>query len=431
MKVERLAALPWWSAPTGIAVGFLLPAMFLISLAGGLSHPAVTIRGLRFLDNDYLLLGSTMIVAIAIGGWIGARLELAAPKRQADDPRAWDRAAFVVGCIAALAFLIWFKDFFLHPGVLLDLLTGERKPNRDEIELTPGLTSLANTVPVFFSVYAFRLVDASPLRPSKAMHGLFAVLAVLTVFRVHAWSERLAMMEMAVPFALALGRWLGRQRDGAWPWVRNVGPIVAVPLLIVFFGLAEYSRSWGADAYQGKTSFWEFAAGRFASYYFTSLNNGAGLLATQPWPTFEFEFTAEGLHRAPFGLGKLFGDAVGYHGARLDWYLHTYQDPEFNSPSGIFGAIVDLGIQGALVYMLVIGVASGIAFRLYRGARFTGVLVYPMFFISFLEIYRYPYLGQPRSLTWAIGIAIAWCIARWTATTSFKPQPQPESSPCA
>lgn len=426
--MSRLTGQPWWSSPTGVAVGFLLPAMFMISLTGDMSHPALTIRGLRFLNDSYLLLGATMIVAIAIGGWIGARVELAPAQRHLDDPRSWDRGAMVVGCIAMVAFLIWFKDFFLHPGVLFDLLTGEHKPNRDEIELTPGLTSLANTVPVFFSVYAYRLTDNSPLRPSRWMHRLFIVLAVLTVFRVHAWSERLAMMEMAVPFALSLGRWLSRREHGWWPWVRNVGPVAAIPLLIIFFGLAEYSRSWGSDTYQGKMAFWEFAVGRFASYYFTSLNNGAGLLATQPWPTFEFEFTAEGLHRAPFGLGKVFSEAVGYHGSRLDWYLETYQDPEFNSPSGIFGAIIDLGVQGALVYMLAIGLASGAAFRLYRAARFIGVLFYPMFFISFLEIYRYPYLGQPRALTWMIGIALAWGIARWIPV---KTQPPPEPSSCA
>lgn len=424
--MNRLMPLPWWSSPTGAAVGFLLPAMVVISMTGGLSHPALTIRGLRFLDDDYLLLGATMIVAMAIGGWIGAQLQVAPARKHEDDPRAWDRGAMVVGCIALVAFLVWFKDFFLHPGVLFDLLTGERKPDRSEIELTPGLTSLANTVPVFFSVYAFRMTDGSPHRPARRMHVMFTVLALLTVFRVHAWSERLAMMEMAVPFAIALGRSLGRRHHGVWPAVRNFGPIAAVPMIIVFFGLAEYSRSWGSDTYQGKMSFWEFAVGRFASYYFTSLNNGAGLLATLQWPTYEFEFTFEGLHRAPFGLGKMFADAVGYHGARLDWYLETYQDPEFNSPSGIYGAIVDLGIQGGLLYMLAIGVASGIAFRLYRGSRLSGVLLYPMYFISFLEIYRYPYLGQPRAFTWMIGMAVAWGVARWIPFKSAR-----ESTACA
>ena len=77
----------------------------------------------------------------------------------------------------------------------------------------------------------------------------------------------------------------------------------SIPLVILYFGAAEYARSWASDTYQGRLDFWEFALGRFASYYYTSLNNGASLLANSAWPTWTFEFTLEWLHRAPLGVG--------------------------------------------------------------------------------------------------------------------------------
>ena len=418
--------MPWWCSPAGIAVGFLLPLMVLISFAGDLPHPALTIRGVEALDARYLQLGAMMILAIALAGWFGAQLQLgSAPVSR--DVRGWDRAALGIGGLATVAFIIWFRDFVFNPVLLFQTLTGEFKPDRNTIALTPGLTSLANMGPVFFSIYAYRLFDKGERALPRPMHVMFVVLGLFTLFRVYVWTERLALIELLVPFGLAFGRWTSTRAGTGWALARSVGPYAAIPMVILLFGASEYFRSWSSDTYQGKMDFWEFAIGRFASYYYTSLNNGAGLLANMPWPTWTFEFTLEWLHRAPFGAGKPFSDAVGYTGPQFDWYLSTYQDEEFNSPSGIFGPLSDLGIYGGLGYMLAIGLVSGLCFRAYREGRLVGVLFYPIFFITFMEIYRYPYLGVPRAFTWTLGIGLALLLAatvkplaapRRTASTS-------------
>ncbi|MEX8492645.1 hypothetical protein, partial [Sphaerotilus sp.] len=69
--VSTAMSMPWWCSPAGIAVGFLLPLMVLISYAGELPHPALTIRGVQALDAHYLMLGAMMILAIALTGWFG------------------------------------------------------------------------------------------------------------------------------------------------------------------------------------------------------------------------------------------------------------------------------------------------------------------------------------------------------------------------
>ena len=51
-------------------------------------------------------------------------------------------------------------------------------------------------------------------------------------------------------------------------------------------------------------------------------------------------------------------------------------------------------------------------FRAYRAGTLSGVLLYPMFFLAFLEVFRYPYLGTQRAFTWAIGIGIALLLSR-------------------
>lgn len=424
-------AMPWWSAPAGLVGGFLLPLMFVIALAGEMSHPALTIRGVPMLNLHWLSLGALMLVALAMAGWIGAQVQPDRANRAPPDTAAWDRAGIVLGLLATGAFLVWFRDLILDPGTLLAILTGAFKPDRDEIELTPGLTSLANMAPVCFSIHAYRLLgrrggEAGLGRPvAGLLHALCATLALLTLFRVYVWSERLAMIEMAAPYALALGGWMMRRDGAAWRTARAAGPFAAIPLVIVFFGVAEYGRSWASDTYQGKFGFWEFTLGRFASYYYTSLNNGAGLLATSNWPTWEFEFTLEWLHRAPFGLGRPFSEAVGYQGPRLGWYLIAYQDEEFNSPSGLFGVLSDLGVVGGVAYMTALGLAAGLCFRAYRGARLFGVLGYPMLFICFMEIYRYPYLGTPRAFTWTLGIGVALLIAASAASRDPRPRHHP------
>lgn len=430
--------MPWWCGPAGIAAGFLLPLMFLIALAGHAPHRALTIRGVHFLDTAHLLLGGSLILVIAFGGWIGAQLHGTRPLPARDSAAgaaervAWDKAAFVLGGITLLAFTLWFKDFLLDPVLLWQTLTGTHVPDRKDIELTPGLTSLANVAPAFFSIYAVRAMDQHPHRPPRALHVLVTTLVLLTVFRVYVWSERLAMIEMAVPFGLMIGRWTCQRSGAGWALIRSAGPYAAIPLLVLFFGLAEYARSWSAGDYQNQLGFWEFAIGRFASYYYTSLNNGAGLLATTDWPTFEFEYTLEWLHRAPLGLGKPFSELVGFNGARFDFYLSTYQDIEFNSPSGVFAVIADLGLQGAVAYTFVVALVAGLAFRAYREERLIGLLAYPMFFITFMEIYRYPYLGQPRAFTWALGMLLAWVVVRWSGSARAMETLQPTGAePCA
>jgi hypothetical protein len=388
-------------------MGFLLPILFLIAYVGEVGHAGLTIRGLRFLTLGYLALGALLLLVMALGGWVGRHVRSAAvgPRDMTD----WDVAALCVSAVALFAYVYWFKDFFLNPGLLLQTLRGEYRPDRSNIELTPGITSLANVAPAFFSLYAYRLAFSGP-RMRPAVHVMCAILVPLTVFRVYAWSERLALIEATVPFALALGAVAARSRR---PWVRALlwaGPFVALPALVLYFGMAEYVRSWASPTYSGKLGFWDFAIGRIASYYYTSLNNGAGMLETLNWPTFNFEHTLFWLHRAPLSVGPLFSAWVDLTHFEPESFLAKFADPEFNNPSGLYAVICDLGLPLGMAYFACVAALGGFLFRAYGEGRLIGATVYPILFLSFLELFRYPYLGQPRAFTWVLGIGMVFMV---------------------
>jgi hypothetical protein len=177
-------------------------------------------------------------------------------------------------------------------------------------------------------------------------------------------------------------------------------------MLVLYFGLAESVRSWQSSSYHGKTGFWEFAIGRLASYYYSSLNNGAGLLASNAWPEFKFRYIFAMLYTAPLGVGNFVTSLTHLTSDPFGHYLKQFGDVEFNNPSGIYTVVFDVGIPGAVVYFATVGILAGILHRKFIAGSLLGGLLYPVFFISLLEIYRYPYLGSGRGFTWLIGIAL-------------------------
>jgi hypothetical protein len=113
-------------------------------------------------------------------------------------------------------------------------------------------------------------------------------------------------------------------------------------------------------------------------------------------------------------VGESFGQFVGYPRGdfnHFDQFLSKYVDLEFNNPSGIFSVVYDLGLPLGIVYFCLIAVVAGYALNLYRQRHPAGALIYPILYLSFLEIYRYPYLGASRAFTWLVGIGLVFVLA--------------------
>jgi hypothetical protein len=174
---------------------------------------------------------------------------------------------------------------------------------------------------------------------------------------------------------------------------------LALPALLAAFTVTEYFRSWRTYSQTQRLPLVDFMTSRVTTYYYTALNNGAGLLTTRSdeWPSYRFLYTADWFYRLPGGVGETFRRLfIGHGDSPTGLFLQTYADPEFNNMSGVFPLMYDLGIAGAGVYFSLFGVVAGVLYRsLMRGGK-VGALLYPPVFVGCLEILRTPYLNGSR-----------------------------------
>lgn len=243
-----------------------------------------------------------------------------------------------------------------------------------------------------------------------------AVLFAMAIVRALFNSERLAIVELAIP-ALVLAirlvvfespRFRGRVRTGL-----KFLPVAAGALMLPLFGGYEYFRSWSSYYAGGDMSFWEFASVRLLGYYATALNNGSLMVARidpvgVPFSTLHF------LWRLP-PFSVLMTDL--YPNLKLDnAYIDPYMqiltiagNPEFNNASGLMPAIVDFGVPGAMLYWLFAGLLCGMLYRWFREGRVAGLFFYPLFFIGVTETTRILYWGEGRVVTaYIVLLPLAW-----------------------
>jgi hypothetical protein len=175
--------------------------------------------------------------------------------------------------------------------------------------------------------------------------------------------------------------------------------------VFLFFSVAEFFRSW--SYYADRMAFWEFAFGRFASYYYTSLNNGAGLLATTAdWPSGTVEEVLRWLHSFPLGIGPRFSEAVGLHAYAGDVFLQRYGDPQFNTASSFAGDTLDLGEAGAILYFFLSMFCAGILYSRYLKCDPLSEMLFPSVLVALFESLRYPYWGTSRAFVWLLGTLV-------------------------
>ncbi|MFL9610279.1 O-antigen polymerase [Methylobacillus sp. Pita2] len=397
---------PWWLSPHGLCLGFLIPMIFLIWGFGSLDSSTFTMRTHVYLDSYYIMLALLVVLICAVSAWMGSKISIGIPSVEAGNV---NNALRALGYIAVLAYIYWFKELLFNPINIVHIFTGEGLSRRD-IGMTQGITSLVNFTPIFVSIYIYARFIAK-LKLSFDVFLLFIAIILLTLLRVFAWAERLAFIEILIPFALLATRQGAFDRFRFVKFFVTAGPFAGLPILVLYFGLAEFFRSWNAPVYAGKTGFWEFALGRIAAYYYTSLNNGAGMLSTLPWPTFEFENVLNWVHKFPV-LGGIFTHYVDMKNLSIGLFLSRYGDDEFNNPSGVYSVILDLGLPLGFVYFAITAFIAGLLFRGYLRGHFVSVVLYPAFFIMLLEIFRYPYLGTSRAFTGFIGMIIAYIIVK-------------------
>jgi hypothetical protein len=382
--------------------------LLLVLWAGSSDLDGLAVRTRNYLSAQYMALCLGLVIFSALGAALGEGLQPRTVLQSCDEHLV--RAAVCLGVVVLAAYVFWFRSLILDPSVMLRILTGVLKPERDEIGTLVGVTSLVNFAPPFFSLAGY-LVFVRKVR-GGVLKALMVVLLLLTFFRAYIWAERLAAAEALIPLALALLLAMAppTPEQPVRRLLHGLGPYAALPAVFLFFAVAEYFRSW--PYYQDRMAFWEFALGRFVSYYYTALNNGAGMLATTEWPSEKFENVLSWLHAFPLGIGPWFTEMVEGTRSTGELFLQRYGDPEFNSASSYLGVTLDLGVAGAILYFAVSGFCGGILYSRYVRRDTLALMLYPSVLVSLFENFRYCYWGTSRAFVWLLG-ALVVLAALW------------------
>ena len=231
---------------------------------------------------------------------------------------------------------------------------------------------------------------------------LFAMTAVRAIFL----SERLSLIEVALPSVILTIRLIGFGRPGSvLRRVLLIAPLMGIAGLYALFTFTEYFRSW-ASFYEGRgeQSLFSFSLLRLLGYYVTALNNGAIEWHEHGALYFPHE-TLDWLWKFPV-LGPAFEGALGGTNALSEGrvaLLTAEGNPELSNPSGIFVVFTDLGVSGALLYFTCYGCVAGLLYGSYRRGSVVGLFLYSFLFTGMTEQVRIFYMSEGRAFpTWVL-----------------------------
>ncbi len=340
------------------------------------------------------------------------------------------RAFWVTATLCLLGSAIW-TAYSARQGVSLAdaraALSGQSNAImriREKAETIPGVTTLTQ-----FGMAAAVLAGLGWFgQRSRALRVTLIGIMIIALLRGFLRAERLAFIEVAVPFFISLLPELISRFNRRF-YIRLGLPLVPVAALlglIGFFVVAEAGRSYEAKAEEGaRRSAVEYGAVRLGGYYGTSLNNGAYLLENLPRSNFP-HFTLEWLWRFP-GFRMLADPRAitGVNSAQIISLLSTDLNAEFNNPSGIFMYIHDFGRIGILPVAFGLGIVLAALYHGFRQGTPAGRLLYPLLVVGLLEISRIPYLTSNRafpSMFFLVALSGTCLLRRAKRRSTFIPQ---------
>ncbi len=400
----------WWLNPS-VALGFPAAVAAVTAYATDASNYTIFWRTPKYFDLRALGLVFAVIFIFSAGCTLGGAQRLGTRRSASTDWTQrirWQpvRILFKVSfALTVLAYAVWFAVAVkngLSLSVVSDVLRGANGATydlRDEyLGTIPGVTTATE-----FGLAVIAL--GVPLGVATGWRGVrWPCLTVfgLAVIRAFLNSERLAAMELLVPFIVSF-IWL---RPPSQPRARKLTQAVPFfgPVLLYFvFGAAEYFRSWSSFYAARESNFWSFIGLRLMGYYTTALNNGALLWKVSRPLSYKLSpATLDFLWRFPV-IGDLIPSVFPFFhlsaktsDARYSALLATSANPELTNPSGIFGPIVDFGVRGGILYWFLCGLVCGYLYREFKSRNAAGLFLYPLVFISFSEASRILYWAEGR-----------------------------------
>jgi len=401
--IGRSATEMWWLNP--VACTMILLAVY----ATFMEFDFLRVVPIAYIPGWHYAWGAALLLAMAVGMVTATAGRAPVPQGNtaAIDVPSWAMALLLIGTL--FAYSVWFAPLVSNPWILLDILEGERSSVRGLITTTPGITTMTQFGMAY--VIAFAAMRASRVRPLEGWEhvGLMLVLA-MAVLRSVVWSERLAVIELIVVYVVARLAFV-RVTTERWWRIGSVMPLIAPLLLYVAFTGTEYIRSW--EYYRNEyDTVWAFAFERLITYYATASNNGIGLLVENSnWPLFSGRFVAEWIYLMPEvgdWLRESLGDPMTYYSS----FLERFARPEFNSATGLFQIVFDLGYAGSMLYFVAVGALIGKLWDAWRRQTPAGVLFYPLAMMFLVELLRFNYFAATRCFPVVMALSCLWLVSR-------------------
>jgi oligosaccharide repeat unit polymerase len=236
----------------------------------------------------------------------------------------------------------------------------------------------------------------------KPYWRLLLVLSALLALRAFLMAERLALMEIMVPALVVLSL----RRHIAIKVGRLLALMAAVPVVFV---TAELFRSfWSKFVEEGGWAYLDFSfilqwnLERMALYYTDAINKFYLILQTEFFYT--TAFYEEGIQRI---LARLGFEPEG-NSALSQWVeLFGTGNPEMTNPGGLAQMFTDLGWWGVPALLVLALALLLFHWRASRGSIFA-LAVYPVLYLTIVELPRFVYIYQSRSLFPLIFFVMVW-----------------------
>ena len=413
----------WWLEPARL---FAVVVGITILAAAVQSDAAYRLYGTpKYVATMHVLLAVAAIIVFSLGAWWenrGSEEPQSTPPESDRVVRFWFRLAFV---LTLLGYLIWGavgvkNGFSLHMFVELvtdaDTYAAEETVRKELFPTIPGVTTCThfNVVVVMLGVWLY-------LRGQRRVLWPMAIILALSVIQAMLWRERTAIIALVLPAIVVWLRAFVLTRPLSSP-VRiglKLGPVIGFVLLLLFFGGFEYFRSW--QIYKSDfSSFSEFTLWRVGGYFTTAHNNGAMALETQsplplPYWTLQPLWEFPGMRNAPIGYYALTGLEPSVEHLNM---LAQYGTVELNNEGGLFMPFVDYGLFGYLIFWFVSGFLAGKLYRFFLAGTLAGIVLYPIVFLSILNVPLILYIFFPASFPPLVMLLVVLWRARRAAKSA-------------
>lgn len=387
----------------------------------------------KYFETAHLLLALVCCAGFCGGAWFAARLASAwRPDAAGSVPLL--HAETLIGifrfalALTLIGYGVWFGAAIARgatPELVLAVFRGDKGAAFEMKEVYMGTVKGITTLTQFGIVVMILGAILAPAVGWRKIALPCGAVAVLAVVRSLLNAERLAVVELAVPPAIAaLCAWPAFRLPGRAKSAARWAPLLAPVVLVGGFTASESLRSWSYYSDQG-VSLLEFGTSRLSGYYVTSMNNGA-LLAKHfeeplgvPYFSFPFLYKFPVISILPRTL--LAPAGLDIDGDPVKSVFENSANVEFNNPGGLFLPVLDFGAAFGACYWMLSGVVVGASFVLYRRGEPAGVLLYPLLYLSLLETPRIIYWGEGRAVPAVVALALSSALLRARQPTGEQP----------